>query len=386
MNRNPAVPSRIFLSPPHIGADEQRLVGEAFATNWIAPAGPHLGAFEREMCAASGVRAAVCLASGTAALHLAVRLLGVQPDDEVLCSSFTFAASANPIVYERGRPVLVDSDERSWNMDPQRLAEALARRAARNRLPRAIIVAEVYGQCADWEAILAVTQRYNVPVIEDAAEAVGATLQGRWAGTFGKVGVYSFNGNKILTTAGGGMFVSDDAALVERAHRLATQAREPAPHYEHKEVGFNYRLSNVLAGIGRGQLRWLPERIERRRALFAGYVRALGDLPGVTFMPELPGGCGTRWLTCLLIDPARAGVDRERVRLALDAANIETRPLWKPLHLQPVFSGCEAIGGGVAARLFDQGLCLPSGSSLTDEEQARVVATVRAVFEATRVQ
>ena len=380
MNRDSSHPARIFLSPPHIGADERHLVDEAFATNWIAPAGPHLGAFEREMGAASGVRAAVALASGTAALHLAVRLLGVRPGDEVFCSSFTFAASANPIAYEGARPVFIDSEERTWNMDPERLAAALDQRARAGRLPRAIIVADIYGQCADWDAILPLAERHGVPVIEDAAEAVGATLHGRWAGTFGKVGIYSFNGNKILTTGGGGMFVSDDPTLVDRAHGLATQAREPAPHYEHKEIGFNYRLSNVLAGIGRGQLRWLPERIERRHAIFSAYVRALGELPGVTFMPEIPGGRGTRWLTCLLIDPTRAGTDRETVRLALEAANIEARPLWKPLHRQPVFSGCECFGGAVAARLFEQGLCLPSGSSLTDDEQAHVVATVHKVF------
>ncbi|HLP08060.1 MAG TPA: aminotransferase class I/II-fold pyridoxal phosphate-dependent enzyme [Opitutaceae bacterium] len=372
-----ATHTRLFLSPPDIGSDEQRFVAEAFATNWVAPAGPHLAAFEREMCAASGAKAAVAVSSGTAALHLALRLVGMRPGDEVFCSTFTFVGSANPILYEGGRPVFVDAERRTWNMDPALLADALAQRARTGRLPRAIIVADIYGQCADWEPLLAAAAQHQVPIIEDAAEAVGALYRGRWAGTFGRIGVYSFNGNKILTTSGGGMVLSAEPALVDRAHKLATQAREAAPHYEHAELGYNYRLSNVLAGIGRGQLRGLPERIARRRALYERYRAALGDLPGVEFRPEPPGWCGTRWLTCLLVD-GRA--TRDAVLAALEADNIEARPLWKPLHRQPLYAEAECIGGAVAEDLFTRGLCLPSGSGMTDSDLQRVVRIVRGVF------
>lgn len=376
---NPAVAtrSRIHLSPPHIGALEQRYVAEAFASNWVAPAGPHLTAFEREICAMTGARAAVAVSSGTAALHLAVRLVGTRPGDEILCSTFTFVASANPILYEGARPVFLDAEETSWNLDPVLLAETLAERARRGRRPRAILVADIYGQCARWDEILAVAESHGVPVIEDAAEAVGATYRGRAAGTFGRIGVFSFNGNKILTTSGGGMVVSSDPELVDRAHRWATQAREPAAHYEHQELGYNYRLSNVLAGIGRGQLAWLDERVARRRAIFERYRAAFGDLPGVSFMPELAEGRSTRWLTCLCIDPATAGADRDAVLQALEAANIEARPLWKPLHLQPLYRGAERVGGAVSERLFARGLCLPSGSSLSDDDLDYVIAVVR---------
>jgi dTDP-4-amino-4,6-dideoxygalactose transaminase len=372
--------ARIYLSPPHIGLEEKRHVETAFESNWVAPAGPHLAALEKEICAAGGLKAAVGVSSGTAALHLAVRLMDVQPGDEVFCSTFTFVASANPIVYQGARPVFIDAETRSWNMDPGLLAEALAQRAKQGRLPRAIIVTDIYGQCAVWDEILAVAAAHAVPVIEDAAEAVGATYRGRWAGSFGVLGVYSFNGNKILTTGGGGMLVSADPDLIERAHKLATQARDPAAHYEHSELGYNYRLSNVLAGIGRGQLVTLSERIERRRGIFEYYRQALGDLAGVDFMPELAGGRSTRWLTCLTIDPARAGVMRDLVLAALAADNIEARPLWKPLHQQPLYRTADFFGGAVADRLFQQGLCLPSGSAMTAEDLQRVVRAVRSVF------
>lgn len=371
---------RLYLSPPDIGPEEQRLVAEAFASNWVAPAGPQLAAFEREMCAASGATAAVALNSGTAALHLALRLAGVRPGDEVLCSTFTFVGSANPILYEGGRPVFVDAERASWNMDPALLAEALEARARRGRVPRALIVADIYGQCADWEPLRAAADRHGVFVIEDAAEAVGATYRGRWAGTFGAVGVYSFNGNKILTTSGGGMLVAADPRLVAHAHKLATQAREAAPHYEHAELGYNYRLSNVLAAIGRGQLRGLAARVERRRALAARYQALLGDLPGVAFMPEPAAGRSTRWLTCLMLDPARAGATRDAVLAALAAADIEARPLWKPLHRQPLYAGAECIGGAVAEELFARGLCLPSGSAMTENDLQRVAGIVRRVL------
>jgi len=374
------VKSRLFLSPPHIGEAEFAYVEEAFRTNWIAPVGPHLDAFEREFCARFGFGHAVAVSSGTAAIHLALRLLGVRPGDEVVCSTLTFAASANPILYEQARPVFIDSDEATWNMNPILLAEWLALRARAGRLPRAVVVVDLYGQCADLERIAAACARHGVPLIEDAAEALGATCAGRAAGAFGQMAVFSFNGNKIITTSGGGMLASDNADLIARARFLATQARDAAPHYQHSQLGFNYRLSNVLAGIGRGQLQVLGERVEARRRVFAHYAAALQDLPGVVFMPEAAYGRSTRWLTCLTIDPVKAGVDREQVRQALEAENIEARPVWKPLHLQPVFADCETVGGAVSARLFDRGLCLPSGSAMTEDDLQRVIGIVRGVF------
>ena len=374
------VKTRIYLSPPHMGPEELRYVEEAFATNWVAPVGPHLAAFEKEMCAASGVAAAVCVSSGTAALHLAVRLLGVQPGDEVFCPTFTFVASANPILYQGATPVFIDAEEHTWNMDPALLADALAQRARAGRLPRAVIVADIYGQNAQWDEIRAVVASYGVPVIEDAAEAAGATYRGVWAGSFGELGVYSFNGNKIINTSGGGMLVSSRPELIEHARKLATQARDPASHYEHSELGYNYRMSNVLAGIGRGQLQSLAGRIERRREIFEFYQHSLGDLPGVEFMPELPTGRSNRWLTCLTIDPARAGTDSQAVLRALEADNIEARPLWKPLHRQPLFRDAAFFGGGVAERLFATGLSLPSGSAMTYEDLRRVARAVCTAF------
>jgi pyridoxal phosphate-dependent aminotransferase EpsN len=372
--------TRIFLSPPDIGAAERQYVDEAFDTNWVAPAGPHLSAFESEMCAASGIKAALCVSSGTAGLHLAVRLIGVQPGDVVFCSTLTFAASANPIVYQGARPVFIDSDERSWNMDPHLLAEGLDDWARRGRLPRAIVVTDLYGQCAAWDEIGAIAANYGVPVIEDAAEAVGATYRGRWAGNFGSLGVYSFNGNKILTTSGGGMLLSSDPAMIARAAKLATQARDPAPHYEHSEIGYNYRMSNVLAGIGRGQLQSLARRMERRRQISDFYKVELGNLPGIEFMPETPEGRCNHWLTCMTVDPARSRVDRDSILSALNADDIEARPLWKPMHRQPVFRGEPRIGGAVAERLFATGLCLPSGSGMTDGDLDRVASVIRGVF------
>ncbi len=375
----PAKP-RLFLSPPHMGRAEFAFVEEAFRTNWISPVGPHLDAFECEFCARFGFAHAVAVASGTAAIHLALRLLGVRPGDEVVCSTLTFAASANPILYEQARPVFIDSDEATWNMNPARFGEWLAMRARAGRLPRAVIIVDLYGQCADLKRITASCARHGVPLIEDAAEALGATCAGRPAGAFGRMAVFSFNGNKIITTSGGGMLVSEDAGLIKQARFLATQARDPAPHYQHSQLGFNYRMSNVLAGIGRGQLQVLGERVEARRRIFAHYVAALQDLPGVAFMPEAAYGRSNRWLTCLTIDPAKAGVDREQVRKALEAENIEARPVWKPLHLQPVFAGCEVVGGAVSERLFNQGLCLPSGSAMTEDDLQRVIRIVRDVF------
>jgi dTDP-4-amino-4,6-dideoxygalactose transaminase len=370
---------RIFLSTPHMGGMEETFVAEAFASNWIAPLGPQVDAFEAEFARVVGTAHAAATSSGTAALHLALLLAGVGPGDDVLVSSLTFSASANPIVYLGGRPVFVDSDRASWNMDPALLEEALEDAARRGRLPKAIVVVHLYGQTADMDPILAAAARHGVTVIEDAAEALGATYRGRSAGSMGKSSIFSFNGNKIITTSGGGMLVSDDAALVAHARKLATQARDPAPHYQHSEIGYNYRLSNVLAAIGRGQLRVLEDRVAARRRNFDYYAEALGGLPGVEMMPEAPWGRHNRWLSCLTFDPAAFGADREQVRLALEARNIEARPVWKPMHLQPVFAGLPCYGGAVGADLFDRGLCLPSGSDLTEADLARVVDAVRAV-------
>ena len=370
---------RVYLSSPHMGDLEQRYVAEAFATNWVAPVGPHVEAFEREFCAAVGAKHAAAVSSGTAALHLALHLVGVGPGDEVLVSSLTFSASANPVRYCGGVPTFIDSERSSWNMDPALLAETLDRRALAGKLPKAVVPVHLYGQSVDLDPIVAACARYDVPVVEDAAEALGTTYKGRAPGTFGKVGVFSFNGNKIITTSGGGMLVSDDKALVDHAVKLATQARDPAPHYEHSEVGYNYRLSNVLAGIGRGQLRVLEDRVAARRRNFDYYARRLGKLPGLEFMPEAPWGRHTRWLTTLTIDPREFGVDREAVRVALERENIEARPVWKPMHLQPVFRGCEAVGGAVAEGLFERGLCLPSGSNLTEHDLDRVAGIVERV-------
>lgn len=368
---------RIYLSPPHIGEMELELVKDAFASNWVAPLGSHVDAFEKEFAALIGVRHAAALSSGTAALHLALRLLQLEPGDEVICSSLTFVASANPIVYEGGRPVFIDADPATWNLDPDLLAEELKWSAARGRRPRAVIVVDLYGQSADYDRIERISAEYQIPIIEDAAESLGATYKGRMTGTFGRLAAFSFNGNKIITTSGGGMLVSDDAALIERARFLATQARDPAPHYQHSTIGYNYRMSNILAAIGRGQLKVLADRIRARRRNFEYYRRALGDLPGIAFMPEAPYGRATRWLTCLTVDPSAFGATRDDIRLALEAANIEARPVWKPLHLQPVFAQCRTRGGRVAEAIFEHGLCLPSGSSLTESDLERIVAIIR---------
>ena len=465
---------RVYLSSPHLGTQEFEFVREAFATNWIAPLGPHVDAFEREFgqilqegteateknsvssvssCANSQMHCAA-LSSGTAALHLALKLVGLQRGEEVFCSSLTFSASANPIVYEGAKPVFIDSERASWNMDPALLEKALEDRKKKGKLPRAVILVHLYGQCADLDTIMAVCNRFGVAVIEDAAEALGAIYFSRkkaqetqnrpesqvssglgsspvkldqsaealgatyfsrkkaqeaqkkpeWEtqesgmaasakstaghsspftrhsispGTVGKLGVFSFNGNKIITTSGGGMLVSNDESLIKKARFWATQSRDPAPHYQHSEIGYNYRMSNVLAGIGRGQLRVLADRVNARRANCAYYEKAFADLPGISFMPEAPWNRCTRWLTCILVDPAAFGADREAIRLALEAENIEGRPVWKPMHLQPVFADCDRFGGEVAEDLFNRGLCLPSGSNLSEADLARVVAVVR---------
>jgi len=371
--------SRIYLSPPHMSGKELTLVKDAFESNWIAPLGPHVDAFEEEMAQYLGVGHAAALSSGTAALHLALRLIGVEAGAEVICSSLTFSASANPILYEKARPVFIDAERSSWNIDPELLRCELRDAAKRGTLPRAAIIVDLYGQSADYNRLVETCAEYDVPIIEDAAEALGATYQGRQVGGFGRLGVLSFNGNKIITTSGGGMLVSDDRSLIEQARFLATQARDPAPHYEHSSVGYNYRMSNVLAAIGRAQLRVLPERIDARRRIFSLYREGLGELPGLTFMPEATYGRATRWLTCVTIDQRDFGASRDDIRLALAAANIEARPVWKPLHLQPIFSQYRTCGGSVAEDIFAHGLCLPSGSSLTDADLDRIVEIVRSM-------
>ncbi len=373
---------RIYLSSPHMGAAELPLVQQAFASNWIAPLGPQVDAFEAEFASKVGAGHAAALSSGTAALHLAMRWLGIQPGDEVLCPTLTFSATVNPVVYERGTPVFVDSEERSWNLDPDLLAVAIRERVKSGRVPKAVVVVHLYGQSADVEGIQAVCAPYGIPIIEDAAEALGATYKERAPGTFGLCGVYSFNGNKIITTSGGGMLVSSNSRLIEKARFWASQSRDSAPHYQHSEIGYNYRLSNVLAAIGRGQLAVLDDRVEARRRVFRYYSEALGDLPGMQFMPEAPYGRATRWLTAITIDPKIAGVNREQVRQRLAEANIESRPVWKPMHQQPIFADCRFYGAGVADRLFDDGLCLPSGSNLSDSDLLRVVECIRSCWRA----
>jgi pyridoxal phosphate-dependent aminotransferase EpsN len=367
----------ILLSIPHVGDRELEFVQEAFDTNWIAPVGPHVDAFEREFCQVVNSQYAAAVSSGTAALHLALKLVGVEAGDEVFCSTFTFIASASPITYLGAKPVFIDSDRTSWNMNPQLLEDALKKRAFMGKLPKAVVVVHLYGQCADLEPIKNICDRYEVTLVEDAAEALGATYKGTSPGTWGRVGIFSFNGNKIITTSGGGMLVTDETAIAQKARFLATQARDSKPYYQHSEIGFNYRLSNVAAGIGRGQLLVLPQRVAARRRNFTIYQQALEDVPGIGFMPEADYGIATHWLSCITIAPEAFGIDREQVRQKLLAQEIETRPVWKPLHLQPVFSKCEYIGGEVAEDIFHQGLCLPSSSNLSDADLERVINAIK---------
>ncbi|MBI5279354.1 MAG: aminotransferase class I/II-fold pyridoxal phosphate-dependent enzyme [Burkholderiales bacterium] len=372
--------NRIWLSSPHLGEEETAFVEEAFRTNWIAPLGPHVDGFERELAEYAGVGHAAALSSGTAAIHLALLLLGVQPGDTVFCSALTFVASCNPIRYCGAEPVFIDAEPQSWNMSPAALERAFEWAKKNRRMPRCVIVVNLYGQSADMDPIIELCDRYGVPVLEDAAESLGATYKGKASGSFGRIGVYSFNGNKIITTSGGGMLVSDDPALVAHARKLATQAREPAAHYEHTEIGFNYRMSNVLAGIGRGQLRVLPQRVARRRQVFETYRAALADIPQLQWMPQPEGMVSTRWLSCFTLDgTGEAG--RDHVLRSLERHSIEARPVWKPMQLQPLYGGApyfaHADGDDVSARLFASGVCLPSGSNLSDEQLQRVIGQLR---------
>jgi pyridoxal phosphate-dependent aminotransferase EpsN len=369
--------SRIFLSPPHMSGNEQKYINEAFKTNWIAPLGPNVDAFERELAEYVGSKGAAAVSSGTAAIHLALRLLDVRQGDKVFCSSLTFIASANPILYQWAEPVFIDSEPDTWNMSPLALERAMEEAKREGKLPKAVIVVNLYGQSAKMDEILAICNHYQVPVVEDAAESLGSTYKGKKSGTFGKFGIYSFNGNKIITTSGGGMLISDDVEALQKARFLATQARDPAPHYQHSQVGYNYRMSNIVAGIGRAQLEVLDERVKARRAIFDRYVQALGDIEGVHFMPELEGTMSNRWLTTLIIDQQALGVTTIDIINALAEENIEARPVWKPLHLQPVFEGKKYYSHNenwsVSEELFANGICLPSGSNMTEEEQNRVI-------------
>lgn len=376
---------RILLSVPHMSGREEVFVREAFTSNWLSTVGPNINAFEEEFSRLIGL-SAVALSSGTAAMHLGLRLLGVGRGDEVFCPTLTFVASANPISYLGARPVFIDSEQASWNLDPSLLREALADRAKQNRLPRAVIVVDVFGQSADMDPIMETCGEYNVPVLEDAAEALGATYKNRPAGTNGQVGVFSFNGNKIITTTGGGMLVAHERELVDQARYWSTQARDPGIAYEHSELGYNYRLSNVLAGIGRGQLLALSERIEQRRAIAFRYQSGFADLPGIYLMPQAAYGVHTNWLSCFLIDERSCGVSRDALIQALAEANVESRPVWKPMHLQKLYSEAECYGGSVAADLFQRGICLPSSSSLSAAEQDLVIRVVRFAVGAHRIE
>lgn len=371
--------SRIYLSAPHLGTNEERFVQEAFSTNWVSTVGPNIEAFERSFSELMGGLPCVALSSGTAAIHLGLKLLGVGADDDVICSTLTFAASANPIVYQNARPVFVDSDRASWNLDPDLLAETLEQRARRGKLPKAVVVVHLYGQSADLDRIEAACQRYDVPILEDAAEALGTHYHGEQVGKRAPLSMFSFNGNKIITTSGGGMLVTRERAWADKARFWSTQSREPVAWYEHRDIGFNYRMSNVLAGIGRGQLDVLEERVAARRANAFRYREAFADLAGIELMPQAPYGRHTNWLSVFLLDEVAFGATRDDLLSALAAEDIEARPVWKPLHAQPVFASCERVGGGVAEDLFARGICLPSSSNMTAEEQSRVIEVVRRV-------
>ncbi|MCW9132434.1 aminotransferase class I/II-fold pyridoxal phosphate-dependent enzyme [Bacillus paramycoides] len=372
---------RIYLSSPHMSGNEQKYIQDAFDTNWIAPLGPNVDAFEKELATFVGVKDAAALSSGTAAIHLALRLLGVQKGDKVFCSSLTFVASANPIVYLGAEPIFIDSEPETWNMSPRALECALCDADKEGELPKAIIVVNLYGQSAKMDEILSLCNEYDVPVIEDAAESLGSTYKGKASGTFGKFGIYSFNGNKIITTSGGGMLVSDDVEALQKARFLATQARDLAPHYEHSEMGYNYRMSNILAGVGRAQLEVLEERIRARRFIFEQYYRELSSIPGFHFMPELENTCSNRWLTTLTIDEKEAGISIGLLLGLLAEENIEARSVWKPLHMQPLFETMKYYphsgNNHVGEQLFKRGICLPSSSNMADCELQRVIQCIK---------
>ena len=366
--------NKIWLSSPHMGGKEEVYVKEAFDTNWIAPLGPHVDGFESDLCKFTGLQAAAALSSGTAAIHLALILLGVQAGDEVICQSFTFSASANPIAYQGAIPVFVDSECDTWNMCPKHLRTAIEDRIAKGKKPKAIIPVHLYGMPANMKEIISIANEFDIPIIEDAAEAIGSNINNKPCGSFGELGVLSFNGNKIITTSGGGALIADNESLIKQARFLATQARDAAPHYQHSHIGYNYRMSNVCAAIGRGQMEVLVDRISQRRSNYDYYVKHLGPIDGIIFLAEPTGYFSNRWLTTILVDASKTnGITREDTRLALEKQNIESRPLWKPMHLQPVFAGTSFYGDGTSEQLFKNGLCLPSGSNLTQLDLDRVI-------------
>ena len=372
---------KIWLSSPHMGSEEFKNVQEAFATNWISPAGPFITLFEEKLAAYCGTKAAAVVQSGTAAIHLALRILNIQQDDVVLCQSFTFVGSSNPILYQKASPVFIDSEKETWNICPLALEEAILACREKGQQPKAIIVVHLYGMPAKMPEIMALSHKYNIPVIEDAAEALGSTINGKACGSFGDFGILSFNGNKIITTSGGGALLSNNDKAVAQARFLATQAKDNAPHYQHSEMGYNYRMSNISAAIGVGQLTVLAERVAARRANYRFYQTLLGEVKGVHFLPEPQGYFSNRWLSCILIDPRlTGGITREDVRLAMEKENIECRPLWKPMHLQPLFQDAPYFGNHYSEELFDLGLCLPSGSNLTDDQQQRIANQLKNVF------
>lgn len=365
---------KIWLSTPHMGGNEIKFIHEAFDANWISPVGPHIPAFEKELAGYLGIGHCAALSSGTAAIHLALIILGVVRDDEVICQSFTFSGSCNPIMYQGATPVFVDSEQDTWNMDPTLLEEAIKDRIKNGKKPKAIIVVHLYGMPAKMDEIMEVARRYDVPVIEDAAESLGSLYKGKRTGTIGDLGILSFNGNKIITTSGGGALVSSNAEWIQKARFLSTQARDPAPHYEHTQVGYNYRMSNISAGIGRGQLQVLENRVQQRRANFDYYQKNLGLVKGLRFLQEPKEFYSNRWLSTILLD--KSNDSAEKLRHAFEAENIESRPLWKPMHLQPVFKGFPAFQNGTSEKLFKAGLCLPSGSNLTEEELKRTTSII----------
>jgi len=373
--------NRIYLSPPHMSGYEEEYIKEAFASNWIAPLGPHVTAFEKEVAAYAGVKGALAVSSGTAAIHLALRLLGVGQGDIVFCSSLTFIGSVNPVLYLGATPVFIDSEPNSWNMSSVALDKAFKWAQKAGKMPKAVIIVDLYGQSADFDSLLAICNRYGVPVVEDAAEAMGSTYKGKACGTLGKFGVYSFNGNKIITTSGGGMLLSDDEEALTKALFWATQARDKAPWYQHSEMGYNYRMSNIVAAIGRGQLTVLDERVKARREVFGRYKEALGDIPGVGFMPEASYGQANRWLTVMTLDSNYTSITPIQIIKTLEAENIEARPVWKPMHLQPLFADwmyfTHEDEASISDQLFSSGVCLPSGSSLSVDDQQRVIQVIR---------
>ncbi len=369
-------PARIFISPPHMGGRERAYIDEAFESNYIAPLGPMVDAFEHDFAEMSGIPYCLAVTSGTAAIHLALRGLGVGAGDTVFASNLTFIGSVTPVLFLNATPVFIDSDATSWTMDVNLLAQALADAKKAGKLPKAVLPTDIYGQSCDAEAIKKLCDEYGVALVIDAAESVGSSYHGKHAGYFGKAAAFSFNGNKIITTSGGGMLASHDKAFIDHARFLSQQARDNEVHYEHSTSGYNYRMSNIVAAVGRGQLEVLGDRVKRRREIFDYYEKHLSALPGISFMPEAAYGVGNRWLSTIVIDEKAFGANREDIRLALEAGNIESRPIWKPMHMQPVFKGFACVGGSVSEQLFHDGLCLPSGTQMTDEQLARIVGII----------